>query len=78
MLHAIDSLLRHFARWGSLEHRALDDTKTARVWLTSLSEMKEDIYSAPRRRTAISLAALRDYYAKIHARRQFLEREGHT
>jgi len=65
-------------KMGLVEHRALDDTKAARFWLTALPEMTEVLFGAPRRHTAMSLAALRDYYAKNRARREYLKSAGRT
>jgi len=63
---------------GLSQHRALDDTKASREWLTKLDDMAELIYGAPRRPTAISLAVLAKYYAEKRAHREYLEREGRS
>jgi len=63
-------------KMGLVEHRALDDIKAARFWLTALPEMTEFFFGAPRRHTAMSLAALRDYYAKNRRAPGILEERG--
>jgi hypothetical protein len=65
-------------KMGLVEHHALDNTKAARFWLTALPEMIEINFGAPRRHTAMSLAALRDYYEKNRARREYLKSAGRT
>jgi hypothetical protein len=65
-------------KMGLVEHRALDDTKAARFWLTALPEMTEVLFGAPRRHTAMSLTALRDYYSKNRARREYFKSAGRT
>ena len=66
------------AQAGFSQHRALDDSKASREWLTKLDDMAVLIYGAPRRPTAISLAVMAKYYADKSAHREHLAREGRS
>ena len=56
---------------GLSKHRALDDSKASREWLTKPEDMAVLIYGAPRRPTVISLAVLAKYYADNRAHREY-------
>ena len=54
---------------GFAEHRTLGDSIASREWLTKLLGMVKLVFSAPRQPTAVSRAALTNFYEAKRARK---------
>ena len=59
--------------YGLQEHRALDDAKAERQWMTVLPEIKDVLYGSPKKQCAVSLASFRKYHEQYQRHRAFLK-----
>ena len=59
--------------YGLQEHRALDDAKAERTWMTVLPEIKDVLYGPQKQQCAVSIASFRAYHVQYQKHRALLK-----